>query len=59
MVKAPLVMLLRVAVTLVVAPEVAVESTAPLPLLIVVMTALLLLLQVTRAVMSCCWVLPV
>jgi len=47
MVNGPLVMPLRVAVTIVVAPEVAVESTAPLPLVIVVMTALLLLLQVT------------
>src|SRR5207253_2345215 len=47
MVNGPLVMPLRLAVTVVVAPEVAVESTAPLPLVIVVMTALLLLLQVT------------
>jgi len=37
---------------------VAVESTAPLPFVIVAMTAVLLLVQVTRLVMSCCWELP-
>ena len=58
MVKALLVMPLRVAVTPVVAPEVAVESTAPLPLAMVEITAVLLLLQVTRVVMSCCCALP-
>lgn len=58
MVTVLLLMPLRVAVTLVVEPEVAVESTAPLPLVIVVMTAVLLLLQVTWLVMSCCCALP-
>ena len=53
-----LVMPLRLAVTLVVEPEVAVDDTAPLPLEIVAITAVLLLLQVTRFVMSCCWALP-
>jgi hypothetical protein len=37
MVKAPLVMPLRLAVRVVVTPEVASESTTPLPLVIVVM----------------------
>jgi hypothetical protein len=55
MVKTLLVMPSRVAVTSVVEPEVAVESTAPLPPEIVEITAVLLLLQVTRLVMSC-WV---
>ena len=59
MVNVPLVMPLRVAVTLVVEPEVAVESTAPLPLEMVAITAVLLLVQVTRLVTSCCWALPV
>ena len=58
MVNALLVMPLSVAVTSVVAPEVAVESTAPLPLAMVEITAVLLLLQVTRVVMSCCCALP-
>jgi hypothetical protein len=58
MVKALLLIPLRLAVTLVVEPEVAVESTAPLPFVMVAMTAVLLLVQVTRLVMSCCWELP-
>ena len=58
MVKGLLLIPLRLAVTLVVEPEVAVESTAPLPPEMVVMTAVLLLVQVTRLVMSCCWALP-
>jgi len=58
MVKAPLVMPSRLALTLVVAPEVAVERTAPLPLVMVVITAELVLVQTTRSVMSCCWELP-
>ena len=58
MVKALLVMPLRLAVTLVVAPEVAVESTAPLPPVMVAITAVLVLVQVTRLVMSCCCALP-
>ena len=52
-VKVLLVMPSRVAVTSVVEAEVAVESTAPLPPEIVEITAVLLLLQVTRLVMSC------
>lgn len=59
MVKGLLLIPLRLAVTLVVAPEVAVESTAPLPFEMVAITAVLLLVQVTRLVMSCCWELPV
>ena len=59
MVKGLLLIPLRLAVTLVVAPEVAVESTAPLPFVMVVITAVLVLVQVTRLVMSCCWELPV
>jgi hypothetical protein len=58
MVKALLLIPLRLAVTLVVEPEVAVESTAPLTFVMVAMTAVLLLVQVTRLVMSCCWELP-
>src|ERR1700693_1833829 len=58
MVKAPLVMPSRLALTLVVAPEVAVERTAPLPLVMVVITAELVLVQTTRSVMSCCCELP-
>jgi hypothetical protein len=50
---------LRLAVTVVVEPEVAVDETAPLPPVIVAITAVLLLIQVTRLVMSCCWALPV
>jgi len=57
-VKTLLLMPLRLAVTSVVAPEVAVDCTAPLPLEMVAITAVLLLLQVTRLVMSCCCALP-
>ena len=59
MVKGLLLMPLRLAVTLVVDPDVAIEDTAPLPFVMVAMTAVLLLVQVTRLVMSCCWELPV
>ena len=58
MVNTLLVMPFRVAVTLVVEPEVAVELTAPLPLAMVAITAVLLLVQLTRLVMSCCVELP-
>ena len=47
MVKGLLLIPLRLAVTLVVAPEVAVESTAPLPFEMVAITAVLLLVQLT------------
>ena len=47
MVKGLLLIPLRLAVTLVVAPVVAVESTAPLPFEMVAITAVLLLVQLT------------
>jgi hypothetical protein len=58
MVNTLLVIPFSVAVTFVVAPEVAVELTAPVPLAMVAITAVLLLVQLTWLVTSCCVELP-